>query len=95
MSKIVLKFDSNTINFTGTVNYSINSCGGVMYGQQITITSPNYPKNYQQTTNCAWSLKLPEEKHVNVSILYLQNNGFSLLLFLVFSYYNIIILCNI
>jgi len=43
-------------------------CGGVLYGQTITITSPNYPNNYKQNTNCAWSLILSEGENVNVSI---------------------------
>lgn len=54
-------------------------CGGVLYGQTITITSPNYPNNYKQNTNCAWSLILSEGENVNVSIetmkwFALQNN---------------------
>lgn len=61
------------INFTAKFDYSINSCGGVIYGQKITITSPNYPKNDQQNTNCAWSLKLLDGEPVNVSILKLIN----------------------
>lgn len=39
-----------------------------MNGQEIEITSPNYPKNYQQNTNCAWLVNLPEGENVNVSI---------------------------
>lgn len=59
--------NTNTINFTGTLDYMLYPCGGVIIDKSITITSPNYPKSYQQTTNCAWFLKLPTEKHVNVS----------------------------
>jgi len=43
-------------------------CGGVLRGQTITITSPNYPNNYKENTNCAWSVVLPEGENVNVSI---------------------------
>lgn len=57
------------INFTANFDYFINSCGGVLRGQKITITSPNYPKNYQQITNCAWSLRLLDGETVNVSIM--------------------------
>jgi len=43
-------------------------CGGVLRGQIITITSPNYPNNYKENRNCAWSVVLPEGENVNVSI---------------------------
>lgn len=43
-------------------------CGGVLNGQKIIITSPNYPSNYQTNLNCAWSVTLPEGENVNVSI---------------------------
>lgn len=65
-----MKTNANYINYTGTLDYSINPCGGVITGQKITITSPNYPNNFQQTTKCAWSLRLHEENQVNVSIEY-------------------------
>jgi len=56
------------INFTAIIEYNVNSCGGVMNGQKITITSTNYPKNYGQNLKCAWYLKLPEGNNVDVSI---------------------------
>jgi len=43
-------------------------CGGVLHGQTITITSPNYPNNYNQNRNCAWSVVLPDGENVYVSI---------------------------
>lgn len=63
-----VKANKNIINFTANFDYFINSCGGVREGQKIEITSPNYPNNYQQNTNCAWLIKLPEDENVNVSI---------------------------
>lgn len=68
-----MKSDSKMVNFTAKFDYSINLCGGVIYGQKITITSSNYPNNYQQNTNCAWALKLLDGEPVNVSILKLIN----------------------
>jgi len=64
---IQIKGNLKTVNFTASFDYSINSCGGVINGQKITITSPNYPKNYQQNTKCAWLVKLPEGAPVHVS----------------------------
>jgi len=55
------------INYTGIIDYNVNSCGGVINGQKITITSTNYPKNFGQNLKCAWNLKLPEGNNVDVS----------------------------
>lgn len=61
--------DPKIINFNATIDYSINPCGGIINVQNIvTIASPNYPKNYQNSTNCAWLIKLPEGGNVKVSI---------------------------
>lgn len=49
-------------------------CGGVLQGQTITITSPNYPNNYNQNRNCAWSVVLPDGENVYVSIEILRND---------------------
>lgn len=59
--------DLSIINFTATIDYNVNSCGGVMNGQKITITSTNYPENYGQNLKCAWYLKLPEGNNIDVS----------------------------
>jgi len=65
-----IRGNSKSANYTATIDYFINSCGGVIDGQKITITSPNYPKYYQKITNCAWALNLPEEGTVKVSANY-------------------------
>lgn len=57
-----------TLNYTAKINYFINSCGGTLEGQKITITSPNYPQNYRQNNICAWLAKLPENENINVSV---------------------------
>lgn len=56
-------------NFTATFDYFINPCGGMIRGTtRTTVISPNYPKNYQQHTNCAWSVIYPEGQMINVSL---------------------------
>lgn len=60
--------NSKLIKFTATIDYFVNTCGGILNGRKITITSPNYPKNYQQLTNCAWLVVLPEDGNINVNI---------------------------
>lgn len=55
------------VNYTATLDYYINSCGGIIEGQKVTITSPNYPRNYQNNTNCVWLVKLNEGTIINVS----------------------------
>lgn len=62
--------NSKSANYTATIDYFVNSCGGVIGGQKITITSPNYPKYYQKNTNCVWALNLPGEGTVKVSANY-------------------------
>ncbi|CAI6368736.1 unnamed protein product [Macrosiphum euphorbiae] len=66
MVKLSVRTNLRKINFTGIIEYNVNSCGGVMNGQKITITSTNYPKNYGQNLKCAWYLKLPEGNNVDV-----------------------------
>jgi len=63
--------NSKSANYTATIDYFVNSCGGVIGGQKITITSPDYPKSYQKNTNCVWVVNLSEEGNVNVSVNYL------------------------
>uniref|UniRef100_A0A2H8TEF1 Cubilin n=1 Tax=Melanaphis sacchari TaxID=742174 RepID=A0A2H8TEF1_9HEMI len=66
MIKLMLHSNQKTINYTANLNYYVNMCGGVLYGQTVTITSPNYPNNYKQITNCAWLIVLPEGENVNI-----------------------------
>ncbi|XP_029345463.1 cubilin isoform X3 [Acyrthosiphon pisum] len=66
MVKLLVQTNLKKINFTAIIEYNVNSCGGVMNGQKITITSTNYPKNYGQNLKCAWYLKLPEGNNVDV-----------------------------
>ncbi|XP_022177373.1 cubilin-like [Myzus persicae] len=66
MTKLLLNADEKLVNFTASLNYYINMCGGVLNGQTITITSPNYPNNYKQNTNCAWSVVLPDGENVYI-----------------------------
>ncbi|VVC39263.1 EGF-like, conserved site,EGF-like calcium-binding domain,CUB domain,EGF domain,EGF-like calcium- [Cinara cedri] len=63
-TKITVKSDPRLVNFTATFDYFINSCGGQLYGQKITITSPNYPHNYRQNNICAWLANLPENENI-------------------------------
>lgn len=51
-----------------TFDYFVNSCGGIISGQKVTITSPNYPESYQQNTKCAWFIELPDTESVLVRI---------------------------
>ncbi|XP_029345465.1 cubilin isoform X2 [Acyrthosiphon pisum] len=64
--KLLVLTNLRKINFTAIIDYNVNSCGGVMNGQKITITSTNYPKNYDQNLKCVWYLKLPEGNNVDI-----------------------------
>ncbi|KAL5234243.1 hypothetical protein ACI65C_001653 [Semiaphis heraclei] len=66
MAKLIVHADKKLVNFTASLNYYINMCGGVLQGQTITITSPNYPNNYNQNRNCAWSVVLPDGENVYI-----------------------------
>jgi len=35
-------------------------CGGDIHGYSGQITSPNYPNNYDNHTNCTWNITVPE-----------------------------------
>lgn len=53
-------------NFTFTVNYQIQNCGGIIKGQTGNITSPGFPKRTSVATDCAWLIELPEEQTIKL-----------------------------
>ncbi|VVC39264.1 EGF-like, conserved site,EGF-like calcium-binding domain,CUB domain,EGF domain,EGF-like calcium- [Cinara cedri] len=61
LTNLLVKSNSKITNLTATFEYFVNSCGGKIRGEKVTITSPNYPENYQQTTKCAWFVELNSE----------------------------------
>lgn len=64
--KFQVKSNSKTVNLTATIDYFVNPCGGVINGEVVTITSPNYPESYQQNTRCAWLVELPDTESIIV-----------------------------
>ncbi|XP_050535178.1 cubilin [Daktulosphaira vitifoliae] len=65
-TRLKIKGNVKKINYTATLNYSLNKCGGIIKGQKVVITSSNYPKNYPTNSNCVWEIHLPNSELFNV-----------------------------
>ncbi|XP_063063043.1 cubilin [Engraulis encrasicolus] len=53
--------------FEITWTSSPQGCGGVLYGDHGTFTSPNFPGTYANGTHCEWSIKAPSGRVVTVT----------------------------
>lgn len=42
-------------------------CGGTLYGEHGSFSSPNYPGSYPNGTHCEWDIKAPRGRVVTVT----------------------------
>ncbi|XP_078582053.1 cubilin-like isoform X2 [Branchiostoma floridae x Branchiostoma japonicum] len=50
-----------------SLTYSFSTCGGVLDGTSGTITSPNYPNNYDHNDFCTWLIRAPEGQTISIT----------------------------
>ncbi|XP_061169172.1 blastula protease 10-like [Saccostrea echinata] len=72
---------SGLIGSTCNTVQSSSGCGGIITlssGVEQTITSPNYPNNYDTGVDCVWLIKAPSNEHVQLTIDFMDiaDNGF-------------------
>lgn len=54
---------------------AINShagCGGTLYGDSGSFTSPGYPGTYPNHTHCEWTIIAPSERLVTISFYFIS-----------------------
>ncbi|XP_040824205.1 cubilin [Ochotona curzoniae] len=51
---------------------SPTGCGGTLYGDSGSFTSPGYPDTYPNNTHCEWTLIAPTSRHVTVSFYFIS-----------------------
>ncbi|XP_047455679.1 cubilin [Mugil cephalus] len=68
---LYLRFKSDFSNardgFEATWTSSPQGCGGTLYGDHGSFTSPNYPGTYANNTHCEWAIKAPRGRVVTVT----------------------------
>ncbi|MEQ2181736.1 hypothetical protein GOODEAATRI_014560, partial [Goodea atripinnis] len=42
-------------------------CGGILYGDHGSFSSPEYPGSYPNNTHCEWSIKAPRGRVVTIT----------------------------
>lgn len=52
-------------------------CGGTLYGDHGTFTSPNFPGTYPNGSHCEWSITAPRGRLVTVTFaqIYIDDPG--------------------
>ncbi|XP_066579431.1 cubilin [Amia ocellicauda] len=64
---------SNAQNgFEITWTSSPKGCGGILYGDHGSFTSPNYPGTYDNGTSCDWTITAPVGRVVTVTFVYIS-----------------------
>ena len=58
ISKTLKYIWKNTSNICLLFNFT--GCGGEVYNVNGVVTSPLYPMEYTQVSDCRWNLKVPE-----------------------------------
>ncbi|XP_054878715.1 cubilin isoform X1 [Poeciliopsis prolifica] len=53
--------------FDATWTSSPNGCGGILYGDHGSFSSPNFPGSYLNNTHCEWSIKAPRNHVVTIT----------------------------
>ncbi|XP_036131390.1 cubilin [Molossus molossus] len=51
---------------------SPSGCGGTLYGDHGSFTSPGYPGTYPNNTHCEWAIIAPAGRHVTVSFYFIS-----------------------
>uniref|UniRef100_A0A3Q3MXM2 Cubilin n=1 Tax=Mastacembelus armatus TaxID=205130 RepID=A0A3Q3MXM2_9TELE len=68
---LYLRFKSDFSNardgFEATWTSSSHGCGGTLYGDSGSFTSPNYPGTYPNNTHCEWGIMAPRGRVVTVT----------------------------
>ncbi|MBZ3891922.1 Cubilin [Sciurus carolinensis] len=73
-STAVVIFKSDVLNSNSRVSftYQIAGCGGTLYGDRGSFTSPGYPGTYPNNTHCEWTLTAPAGRPVTVSFYFIS-----------------------
>uniref|UniRef100_A0A3Q2TAZ9 Cubilin n=1 Tax=Fundulus heteroclitus TaxID=8078 RepID=A0A3Q2TAZ9_FUNHE len=58
--------------FDATWTSSAHGCGGILYGDHGSFTSPNYPGSYSNNTLCEWSIKAPRGHVVTITFAHIS-----------------------
>jgi hypothetical protein len=62
-----------TTNFFSHTRFSTKAiCGGVMTGSFGSISSPNFPDPYPDSTFCEWTVQAPTEYTIEIRFVYLN-----------------------
>ena len=57
-----------SINDRGfNLSYSVSPCGGLVPGPVASLTSPNYPANYPESTHCVWLLRFSPGSQIEIT----------------------------
>ncbi|XP_061441668.1 cubilin [Rhineura floridana] len=51
---------------------SPTGCGGTLYGETGSLTSPGYPASYQNQTDCEWTIKAPQGRVITVIFAFIS-----------------------
>ncbi|KAJ8389047.1 hypothetical protein AAFF_G00124440 [Aldrovandia affinis] len=62
-------YTSTRNGFEITWTSSPQGCGGVLYGEHGSFTSPNFPGTYANGTNCEWTIRAPVGRVVTVTFV--------------------------
>lgn len=47
-------------------------CGGTLYGDSGSFTSPGYPGTYPNNTHCQWAVTAPAGRHITISFYFIS-----------------------
>ncbi|NXG41986.1 CUBN protein, partial [Psilopogon haemacephalus] len=70
--------DGSTEDKGFLAHYSFEACGGVQSGEGGVISSPNYPKPYNNLNHCSWLLEAPEGETITLTFTAFQVESHSL-----------------
>ncbi|XP_019353396.2 cubilin [Alligator mississippiensis] len=65
---ILVAHDGYEITWTS----SPTGCGGTLYGETGSFTSPDYPATYQNNTDCEWVIFAPKGRTVKVNFVFIN-----------------------
>ncbi|XP_060104406.1 cubilin [Heteronotia binoei] len=51
---------------------SSTGCGGTLYGEAGSLTSPEYPASYPNQTDCEWIIKAPKGRIVTINFIFIS-----------------------
>ncbi|XP_047205867.1 cubilin [Girardinichthys multiradiatus] len=60
-------FSAARDGFDATWTSSTHGCGGILYGDHGSFSSPEYPGSYPNNTHCEWSVKAPRGRVVTIT----------------------------